>query len=63
MNITQTNRFRSMTAKRGLHWCDVCDAAMVGKTGKCINCGAKTKGNKKLKHKSIPIEDYYDLDT
>jgi len=52
-----TNRFRSMMAKRGLHWCDTCDAAMVGKNGKCPSCGAKAKGNKRIKEKSVPLND------
>jgi len=50
-----TNRFRSMMGKRGLHWCDTCDAAMVGTTGKCPACGAKAK--KRIKQKSVPLDD------
>lgn len=52
-----TNRFRSMMAKRGLHWCDTCDTAMVGKNGKCPACGAKAKGNKRIKTKDVPLGD------
>lgn len=55
-----TNRFRSMMAKRGLHWCDTCDAAMVGKNGKCPACGSKAKGNKRIKAKSVPLDDVDD---
>ena len=55
-----TNRFRSMMAKRGLHWCDTCDAAMVGKNGKCPACGSRAKGNKRIKAKSVPLDDVDD---
>jgi predicted ATP-dependent serine protease len=49
-----------MMAKRGLHWCDTCDAAMVGKNGKCPACGSRAKGNKRIKAKSVPLDDVDD---
>ena len=47
-----------MMAKRGLHWCDRCDSAMVGKSGKCPNCGLK--GKKRIREADIPLDLEFD---
>lgn len=41
-----TNRQKAQEMKRGTHWCDKCDRAMVGQWGKCPACGAIQDGCK-----------------
>jgi len=50
-----TNRFKKLIGKRGRHWCDTCDAELVGKTEKCSVCGAKAK--RKIPENKIPLDD------
>ena len=39
IEYVKTNREKSMTAKLSLHWCESCDCALVGQSGKCPVCG------------------------
>lgn len=43
----KTNREKAMTAKRSLHWCMSCDAALVAQTGKCPVCGNRQNKKKR----------------
>jgi len=42
-----TNREKSMSAKYGKHWCFGCDKALIGKTGKCPVCKARSNRKKR----------------
>jgi hypothetical protein len=43
----KTNRETSLFAKLGYHWCNVCDANLVGKLGRCLVCKNKSSNKKK----------------
>lgn len=49
-----TNRIKSMIAKRGYHWCDICDANLVGQFGRCSVCGRKSQ--RKIRSDKINYE-------
>lgn len=45
----ETNREKSMRAKRNRFWCDRCDANMTSIIGKCSVCGHRHDPKKKKK--------------
>lgn len=48
LGYKKSNREKKMTPKRGLFWCDYCDASIVGERQKCTWCGNRMK-SKRLK--------------
>lgn len=50
-NEILSNRQKSKIAKRGKHWCCKCDHQIVGKLGKCSNCGYLENKKKNEKQK------------
>ena len=57
--LTNRDRKRNPVGK-GLHWCDTCDAQLVGHGSKCPNCGKWTGRKLNKKQDLIREEDTED---